>query len=67
MKTRFNSGDEILEFIVRDQTGSKIEVRRVNKEDSEEGGRIIRWLVEKWGWHPRIKKGLLEFDEFLSF
>ena len=68
MVARFNSSDEVLEFRVKDPSGRTLDIRRSNKEDSEEGGRILNWLIEKWGWRPRVRKTIVDTEtEFLKF
>ena len=49
MRTHYNNGDEILEIIVRDQTGGKIETLRCNMSDNKQVTRIIRYLKSKYG------------------
>lgn len=67
-RVSYNQGDEILEVTIRDQTGSKIEVRRCNIGDEKECGRIVRWLREKYGFKAKVDKHGLEVEsEFLRF
>ena len=64
----YNRGDEILTVIVSDQTGRKIETRRCNLSDGKEGGKIMRWLKEKWNFTPLIDKDFLSLDnEFFKY
>lgn len=63
-----NMGDEILEVIIKDRTGAKIEVRRCNLSDRKEGGKIIKWLKDKYDFNPLFSNGFTELDsEFLKF
>lgn len=67
-RVSYNQGDEILEVVVRDQTGSKIETRRCNIGDAKECGKIMRWLKEKYGFKMKVEKGWLDVEaEFLKF
>ena len=68
MVARFNTSDEIIEMRVRDPSGKTLDVRRSNKQDEEAGGRMLRWLIDKWGWRPKLKKDLIDTDtEFLKY
>ena len=68
MGTQYRNGDEILEVCIRDETGAKIEVRRCNRADEIQCGRILVWLRDKWGIRFKIDKGFIEFeDEFLKY
>lgn len=45
---RYKTGDEVIEVIIRDTDGSKIQVWRNNIADSKRNGNLIKWLMEKW-------------------
>lgn len=62
MKIRYNQGDDILEVVVKDATGAKIEVRRANKQDHNECGKIIKWLIQKHGFKFKIDKMWIDMD-----
>lgn len=67
-RVAYNQGDEILEVIIRDQSGSKIEVRRCNINDERECGKMIRWLRDKYGFKMKLDKTWLDVEaEFLKF
>jgi len=67
-RVSYNQGDEILEIVIRDQTGSKIEVRRCNIADEKECGRMFKWLKDKYGFKMKIEDGILDVDtEFFKF
>ena len=66
--SRYTGSDEIVEVRIRAAGGRTLDIRKANKEDDEEGGRILRWLIEKWGWRPKGKKDLLDTEsDFLNF
>ena len=60
--SRDTGGDEILEVIIRDSTGAKIEVRRCNLSDSKECGKIYKWLIDKYGFAPTIPQDFLSVE-----
>lgn len=65
-RPNYNSGDEILEVTIRDTSGSKIEVRRSNLSDKKENGKILKWLIDKWGVKfkiDRTNRSLLDLEE----
>ena len=67
MKVKFNQGDEILEVTMRDSSMARLECRRCNNNDPEDCGRIIKWLMVKWGTRFKFEKGFLDIDsEFLK-
>ena len=45
----YNRGDGILEIIVRDETGMKIDHFKVNLNDKKRQARIFKQLKEKYG------------------
>jgi hypothetical protein len=61
-KVSYNRGDEILEVTIRDTSGARIEVRRSNISDERENGRILSWLINKWGLKFKYDKSLLDID-----
>jgi hypothetical protein len=65
----YRHGDLILELIVREDTGSKIEVLRTNKRDSKRYAKILKYLKDKYGFNPTIdNKEMLGLDgEFLGY
>ena len=66
--TQYRNGDEVIEIRILDDSGGKLDARRCNKSDSKEGGRMLKWLVEKWGWNPKIDGEIINLDsEFLKF
>lgn len=67
-RVAYNRGDEILEVVIRDQTGSKIEVRRCNIADEKECGRMFKWLKDKYGLKMKLDGNLIDIDsEFFKF
>lgn len=63
----FNRGEDILEIVIRDQSGNKIEVRRCNITDEDETFKIFKWLSQKYG--VKFNKGsnwLSTESEFLN-
>jgi hypothetical protein len=64
-KVHYNQGDEILEVVVKDQTGAKIEVRRCNLADEKECGKIMIWLKDKYGFKVNIDHSFLSLESEL--
>lgn len=66
---KYNRGDEIIEVVIRDNSGSKMQIWRNNINDSTANGNLLMCLVTKWGMKFNIKKGsFLDMDsEFLKF
>lgn len=67
-KPKYNTGDEIIEVTIRDSSGARQDVRRANKLDAEENGKILIWLIRKWGVKFKFNKDFLDLDnEFFKF
>jgi len=65
---KYKSGDEVIEVRILDDAGGKLDARRCNKSDSAAGGRLLKWLVEKWGWNPKVEGDIIDLDsEFLKY
>jgi hypothetical protein len=65
----YNQGAEIIEVVIRDSSGSKMQVWRNNIKDSHANTRLIKCLVKKWGMNfDEEDKTLTDLDaEFLKF
>ena len=67
-RVHYNTGDEIIELTIRDQTGSKIEVYRCNGKDAEELGRILYRIFKKFDIKPKLPNNFLDItNEFFKF
>ena len=58
----FNQNSEIIEIIVRDGTGSRIESRKFQAKDSKEITPIVNWLMEKYGFKIKVSKTWLDME-----
>ena len=64
--TIFNKGEDIIEIIIRDQTGHKLEERRCNMSDKKELVNILKWVKSKY--NAQFDDDWLSVDnEFLKF
>lgn len=61
-RVRYNHGDEILEIIVKDQSGAKIEVFRCNGQDAEEYANIIMRIYKKFDIKPKLPNNFLDIN-----
>lgn len=67
-RVNYNLGDEVIEIVVRDSSGAKLEVRRSNISNSKENGKWLTWLIKKWGLKFDVDKSYLDMDnEFFKF
>lgn len=67
-RVNYNIGDEIIEIVIRDSTGAKLEARRTNASNSKENGRWLTWLIKKWGVKFEVDRAYLDMDsEFFKF
>lgn len=46
---KYNRGDEIIEVIIRDSSGSKMQIWRNNINDFRANGKLLMCLIKKWG------------------
>ncbi len=64
----YNNRDEIIEVIIRDSSGQKMQVWRNNLRDAKRNGNLLRNLIKKWGMKFELDKGFLDLDtEILKF
>lgn len=65
---KYNRGDEIIEVIIKDGTGKKMQIWRNNITDSVANGKLLEVLVKKWGMEfGKSNKTFLNLDnEFLK-
>jgi len=63
-KVSYNSGDGILEIVVRDETGKKIEHFKMNLGDATRQAFVMRTLQDKYGisFKPELLKDKGFFD-----
>lgn len=61
MSINYNREGDIIEIIVRDSTGRKIEEVKCNGNDRKRYGQILIMLKEKFGFKPEI-----DFDESIN-
>lgn len=67
-RVHYNRGDEIVEVVIRDSSGARIEVRRCNLSDDKECGHIIKWLKDKYNFKIKVDKEFLDTqNEFFRF
>ena len=48
-----SSGD-IVEVIIKDSSGRKIDTRKCNGDDKVEYGKLLKYLLDKYGFSPEI-------------
>jgi hypothetical protein len=59
--------DDVVELVIRDQSGKKIEVRRCPVSDKKSFDKIVRWFKEKYGFDVEIETNWLSTDgDFLK-
>ena len=64
----YNQGDEIIEVIIRDGSGAKLQIWRNNIIDSKANGRLLSLLIRKWGMNFDNTKEFTNIEsEFLKF
>jgi len=65
---KFNQGDEIIEVIIKDGSGRKMQIWRNNISDSVSNGKLLEVLVKKWGMEfGKSNKVFLDMgNEFLK-
>ena len=64
----FNRGEDIIEVVIRDQAGNKIDERRCAISDSASILNILRWIKTKYNANLDIDKDILSYDnEFFKF
>ena len=49
-------GGEVIEIIIRDNTGKKLEQHKINAEDKKLYLKIINYIESKYGLRPTIEK-----------
>ena len=65
---RYNQSDEIIEVIIRDASGQKMQVWRNNISDAKRNGNLLKTLMKKWGMKFELEKGFLDLEtEILKF
>lgn len=72
MSRLFNGSSDVIEVIIKDMSGSKLDKRMANLSDKKAVGRIFRWLNTKYGLSldvDKVDEGLEDFpnSEFLRF
>ena len=63
VRVSYQNGDEIIEVIVRDSSGAKIETWRCNRDDEKEYGKIISRIWRKYGAKPIFDNSFLDIDK----
>jgi hypothetical protein len=59
---KYNSGDGVVEVIIRDETGAKVEVFTVNQKDTKKQKQISYVLKEKYDVDFTLaEEGLFDF------
>jgi len=67
MRRLFNEHSDIIEIIVRDGSGKRIDQRMANLSDEEAVKKIFGWLKGKYGLFIPENKGILTLDsDFLK-
>ena len=67
-KLQFDRGNEIIEVIIRDCSGMKIESRKCLLDDPVATSHLMKWLSDKYGFAPiidndsNIKNDILAFE-----
>ena len=59
---RYNEGGEIIEIIIRENNGAKIETHKFNVSDSERANMIINTIKKKYGLDNKKKKEDRDMD-----
>jgi hypothetical protein len=54
MSFNYNRKGNIVEIIVRDYSGAKIEAHKCNIHDKKKYASILRYLKDKYGFEPEI-------------
>lgn len=64
---RYNRNEDLIEITVRDVSGRKVFEARCNGRDHETYGRILRFMADKFGYHPIASKNVEKKDDFFDF
>jgi hypothetical protein len=56
---------EIIEIIIRDNTGKKLEQHKINASDKKLYMKIITYIENKYGLSPEIEKDILDDENSL--
>ncbi|UCD20930.1 MAG: hypothetical protein JSW08_00060 [archaeon] len=56
---------EIIEIIIRDFSGAKIETLKCTLGEKKKYAKILNYLKEKYGFEPEVSKS--DFDEEMSY
>jgi len=62
-----NGSSDIIEILIRDSSGAKIEGRIANSSDKNAVDRLFRWLRDKFGITERRKEIVKEDGGFLNY
>lgn len=57
----YSRAGDVIEIIIRDFSGAKIESHSCNANDKKKYGAILRYLKSKYGFEPEI-----DFDESIN-
>lgn len=50
----YAKGGDVIVIIIQDRTGAKIDKYKFNGRNSEDYGKVISLIKQKYGWVPKI-------------
>lgn len=66
-KVSYNCGDGIIEIILRDDSGAKLEHFKLNQKDTLHQSKILKYLQKKYGLFDSITIINVEKEDFFEF
>lgn len=66
-KAEYNRGSDIIEIVIRDSSGAKMDILRANVDDEEVVLALFKSIIKKYGYKKGIEDNFWEADKELKW